>query len=64
MGFSSPLIDNLGHLGGALSGFLISIAIIEPINRYEGRGWKIGGFIGTFIYFAGGLTLFFTVVKV
>jgi hypothetical protein len=65
-GFSNPIIDNWGHLGGLIFGFFLIFVLQSPYEPNDGLccGYKVWLWISAislaFLYI-GGLVLFFTI---
>ena len=67
-GFSNPIIDNYGHIGGLIYGFFLSFVIIEPEEESDGLGckskiWKYISFGVLAVLYVVFTVLFFTVIK-
>lgn len=67
-GFSNPVIDNFGHIGGLIYGFFLIWVIEKPLEQGDGAccsykiWWWISAVILAFLYI-GCLVIFFTVKK-
>lgn len=58
------MVDNLGHLGGMITGFFVGMIVFKLIEPGNEKMWRMigGGLLG--FYFILGFTLFYTVVQV
>lgn len=69
IGFTNPMIDNYGHIGGLIYGFFLIFLIHSPYEPNDGMccRYKIWFWISLsvlLILFVGGLVLFYTVRQV
>mmetsp|Transcript_12478 Transcript_12478/g.12542 ORF Transcript_12478/g.12542 Transcript_12478/m.12542 type:complete len:156 (-) Transcript_12478:36-503(-) len=65
LGFTSSLIDNWGHIGGAITGLVLGFVVFEFIDppTQTDKYFKIAGYVFLGFYYIGGLVLFYTVIE-
>ena len=68
-GFSNPIIDNYGHIGGLIFGFFLIFVITKPVEENDGMccGYKIWFYVSCvtlFILYVGGCLIFFLAKKI
>jgi hypothetical protein len=68
-GFTNPIIDNYGHLGGLIFGFFLMFVIQAPEDPNDGmccnyRIWYWISFFTLLVLYAGFILLFFFVKKI
>ena len=68
-GFSNPIIDNYGHIGGLIFGFFLIFVISKPVEENDGMccGYKIWFYVSCvtlFILYVGGCLIFFLAKKI
>ena len=67
-GFSNPIIDNYGHIGGLIFGFFLIFVLAQPIEPNDGlccraKIWLIISALMLAVLYIGGCLIFFLVKK-